>query len=76
MNLTIATGDRWFRFQGKAYKILQAGISEGMVFAETDPSNQVLEDELCARISRDGKLSVYLGNNYVCFDEDYPQNLT
>jgi hypothetical protein len=75
MNLLIATGDHWFRFQGMAFKILTAGISSNEAYANTEPHNQALVDELCKRIQRDGKLSVYLGDNYVCFPEDYPQNL-
>lgn len=76
MDLKIATGDHWFRFQGMEFKILEAGIagSTNTAYAKTEPHNQALVDELCKRIQKDNRLSVYLGNNYVCFHEDYPQD--
>ena len=72
MDLKIATGDHWFRFRGEDFKIIDAGISNNKAYAITAPHNQALVNELCTRIQRDGKLSVYLGDNYVCFPEDYP----
>lgn len=75
MNLVIATGDHWFRFRGTAFKILEAGMSNNSAYAKTEPHDQDLVAELCKRIQGEGKLSVYLGDNYVCFPEDYPQRL-
>ncbi|WP_297361990.1 hypothetical protein [Acidiferrobacter sp.] len=46
MDLTIGTGDGWFRFQGKEYKIIRAGISKNRAFAETEPHNEDLVDKL------------------------------
>ena len=75
MNLTIATGSHWFRFQGKEFKIKKAGILDNVAFAETEPHDQLLTNKLCEEIQANKRLSVYLGNNYVCFPEDYPQTL-
>ena len=75
MNLKIATGDHRFRFQSRELKIIEAGISSNQAYATTEPHSQDLVNELCIRINRDKKISVYLGDNYVCFPEDYPQIL-
>ena len=72
MHIMIATGDTPFKWNGKFYKITKAGIlSSGEVYAETEPSETELEEELKRRIDRDRHLHVYLESGYVCFPEDH-----
>jgi len=76
MDLIIAPSQLPFRWNGKEYKILSCGIESGESYAEVEPKNETLEDELKQRIKQDNGLKVYLGLNYVCFTEDYPVDLT
>lgn len=72
MHIVITTGEAPFKWNGKFYKITKAGIlSSGEVYAETEPGEPVLEEELKRRIDRDKALCVYLGPGYRCFPEDY-----
>ncbi len=75
MDTVIATSGHPFRYEGKEYKIVEAGIKADNAYARVSPPNTELEAEIRRRIDRDRALSVYLGCGYVCFREDYPQTL-
>ena len=60
MHKVIATGKAPLKWKGKFYKIVKAGIlSSGKVYAETEPREPVLEEELKRRIDQDKNLHVF-----------------
>lgn len=70
MDLAIACPQMGFRWKDGTYRITKAGIIDDQPYAEVDPHDADLVDELKARISRDKGLRVYLGFGYCCFVED------
>lgn len=74
MDLVGAINDTPFRWKGKEYKIKSLGITNDLAYAEVEPENTELVDELKKRIERDRGLQVYLGPGYKCFIEEYPQH--
>jgi hypothetical protein len=71
MDLVIANSSLPLRWQGKDYLITQAGIKNGVPYANVEPSNPALTSELNRRIKKDLGLIVYLCDGYCCFVEDY-----
>lgn len=76
MDIIISHSDIPFRWRGCDYKIIESGISDGRPYAKVKPDNQELVAELCARLLKDEKLVVYVGNGFRCFLDDYHANGT
>jgi hypothetical protein len=71
MDIVIAPSSLPFKWNGKYYRIVKAGIANGTAYAETDPDEHDLEVLLRDRIQKDQGLKVYLASGYVCFIEDF-----
>jgi len=71
MDIVIAPSSLPFKWNGKYYRIVRAGIANDTAYAETDPKKNDLEELLRDRIQKDRGLKVYLASGYVCFIEDY-----
>ena len=71
LNIVIAPSSLPFKWNGAYYRIVKAGITDDIAYAETDPQNKDLEDRLRQNIEKDKGLKVYLKSGYVCFlDEE------
>jgi len=76
MDQTIIVASRQlFRFKGKEHRIEFCGIQDEKGIIVLDPPNSELEKLLKDELERTGGLKVYLGHSYICFPDDYPQEL-